>query len=281
MKYDLEKLKSVELEILIHVGELLDKHGIKWYLIGGNAIGAVRHGGFIPWDDDVDIAIFKEDENKFLKICEEELDSKYYLQTRRKEKEYIRSFYKIRKNNTACVEEANKGLINMHHGIFIDIFVLYGVPNNKVVRNVMKSMIRLDDIMAYNSVPKNGGNKGLIKRILHPFRHFIRGVAKAVIESINIFCRLKDSQYISNIYGTIPFDKSIMPRDYFGEPKYLEFEGRRLPFPAKIHEYLEHIFGDYMTLPPEEKRISHQFSIVDFNRSYQEIIKDVERKEVY
>ncbi len=280
MDYDIEKLKSVELEILTDIGDLLDKNGIKYYLIGGSALGAVRHKGFIPWDDDVDIAIFKEDEKRFLEVCEKELDRKYYLQTRKKDKEYIRSFYKIRKNNTACVEEANKGLLKMHHGIFIDIFVLYGVPANKLMRHIMKSMVRLDDIMAYNFVPKNSGIKGLIKRILYPFRHLIRDAAHAVIEIINVLCRLKDSKYISNIYGSIPFEKSIMPREYFGEPKYVEFEGRKMPVPSKTHEYLEKIFGDYMKLPPEEERISHIFSIVDFNRSYQELVRDVEREEI-
>lgn len=280
VNYDLEKLKSVELEILSHVGELLDKHGIRYYLIGGSALGAVRHGGFIPWDDDVDIAIFKEDEKKFLEICEKELDSKYYLQTRKKEKEYIRAFYKIRKNNTACVEDIYKNLFNMHQGIFIDIFVLYGVPKNKIMRNLMKAMVKLDTKMSYNSVPKNSGVKGIVRKLLFPFRHLIRDASQAVIDIIYVFCRLQNSTYISNIYGTIPFDESIMPREYFGEPKYMQFEGKKFPVPSKVHEYLQKIYGDYMTLPPEEERINHKFSIVDFNRSYQEIVRDVERKKI-
>ena len=119
-KKTLEKLHKVEIEILDEFVRICNKYNLEYYLIGGTMLGAVRHQGFIPWDDDIDVGIMRKDYDLFIKYAREELGDKYYLDCYETNKEYYLPFAKIRKNNTIFNEQVSAHL-NNHKGIYIDI----------------------------------------------------------------------------------------------------------------------------------------------------------------
>ena len=117
----LKKLHIVEVEILDEIDRVCKKNNIEYFLIGGTLLGAIRHKGFIPWDDDLDVGMTRENYEKFINIAPNELDSKYYLDNFKTNTNCHLPFSKIRKNNTTMDEEATKNF-NNHKGIFVDIF---------------------------------------------------------------------------------------------------------------------------------------------------------------
>ena len=144
---NLKKLHEVEVEILDEVVRICDKYNLDYYLVGGTLIGAIRHKGFIPWDDDLDISMPRADYEKFLEVAPLELDEKYYLENRKYNEKFHLPFTKIKKNNTEFRETFTSSLDN-HKGIFVDIFPLDNVkkPYSKLTR--IRSIIIKNTIQA-------------------------------------------------------------------------------------------------------------------------------------
>ena len=127
---DLEKLHSLELDIAVTVKEICERHHIRYFLLAGSVLGAIRHKGFIPWDEDMDIGMLRDDYEQFLTACRDELDdNKYFLQTEDTDAAYALPFAKIRLNNTRIIEGFSKG-VPCHQGIFVDIFPFDSVPDD-------------------------------------------------------------------------------------------------------------------------------------------------------
>lgn len=127
---ELKAIHSLELEALTVIDQICRRHSIKYTLIDGSLLGAIRHNGFIPWDDDVDIAMLRDDLEKFKLICKTELPSKYFYQDMSTDPEYLYLFDKIRINNT-LFKESYLAEYNINHGVFIDIFPVDNVSDNK------------------------------------------------------------------------------------------------------------------------------------------------------
>lgn len=162
---NLRKLQETELEILLETDRICRKYEILYQLSGGTLLGAVRHKGFIPWDDDVDICMLREDYNRFLSICEKELGEKYFLQTYETDSEFFHSFARIRKNNTLALQRQYKGM-DMHHGIFIDVFPLDNIIEGRFLGNLQYYMLcyvrKMKNIKLWKNVnPKTQGLKML------------------------------------------------------------------------------------------------------------------------
>ena len=122
----LRDVQKVQLEILLEFDRICRKHGLKYLLFAGTLLGAVRHKGFIPWDDDIDVCMLRGDYERFLTVCKDELSAELFLQTTDTDREYPLQFAKLRKNNTRFVEKSMSDL-KIHHGVFIDIFPLDNV----------------------------------------------------------------------------------------------------------------------------------------------------------
>ena len=178
----LRELQLVELEILLEVDRVCRENGIEYFLDGGTALGAVRHGGFIPWDDDIDIGMTRENYEKFLEIAPEKLKNDYFLQTRKTDKKAPYMYAKVRKNGTVFMEW-NKRNLDMHHGIYIDIFPYDNVPDDIKERNeYLAKCGRLYRLYLLRSTPDRDlpPQKSVKWAILAVFRRLIHYTLKIV-----------------------------------------------------------------------------------------------------
>lgn len=273
----LEKLKKIELNMFKEVINICEEHKLMYYVLGGTALGTVRHGGFIPWDDDIDVGMPRKDYECFLKIAQKKLPSYYFLQSPGTEKEHMLGFSKIRDSRTTFVETSvcNR---NINHGVYIDIFPLDYYPEKKISQRVLE----------YRSTPytiwisqffygHNFHNRGRIKKILFAILDYCmkircKNVHVALLKRDNLYKNTKDSSMIANYYGAWG-KKEITPISWFDEGVMLEFEGLKVRVPKEYDKYLSQMYGNYMQFPPIEKRVSHHFTeIIDLDRSYSDYV---------
>lgn len=266
--FNIKDLQKIELEILLEVDRICKKHNIRYFLVSGTLLGAIRHKGFIPWDDDIDISMPLNDYYRFCEIAKKELSGKYFLQNYKTDITGM-WFSKVRKNNTTAIELNYEKKLH-HQGIWIDIFPLIGVENNeqwlkKLNKRATFAKKILNKKIGLIEDDENNRFYKIINRLI----------------SLRI-CK-KISSVIYNKCFKNPFDypfcyylwasSNITARfetDIFNEICYVDFEGYMLPAPAKWNEYLSVVYGDYMTPPPPEKRNGgcHTLSIVDVNNDY-------------
>ena len=136
----MEELRKVQLEALLEVDRICKKFGITYQLFSGTLLGAIRHKGFIPWDDDIDICMLRNDYDRFIEVCKTELDTTYFLQNYETDKNFIHNITRIRKNNTIALQSACAEL-DMHHGIFIDIFPMDNIVPHSIVGNIQIALL--------------------------------------------------------------------------------------------------------------------------------------------
>ncbi|MER2129232.1 LicD family protein [Solibacillus sp.] len=244
------------LEALIEIKKICEKHNLQYYLIGGTALGAYRHKGFIPWDDDIDIGMPRIDYEKFLQVAQQELGDNYYLQTPKTEFNFVFPFTKIRINNTLYKESSIKHL-NIHHGVFVDIFPLDTVPENKLSANTQKNLIKFCNRIRAAKISH--------QRKIH-FKNIIKSFLKLYPSSLLrkqynyalLMGAKSQSRKMGNLLSAYPYGTEIMDKSIFAKGKKIEFEGINFSVPNQIEKFLIKMYGeDYMQLPPLEKRITH------------------------
>lgn len=251
-QYGFLPLQNKILEIAVYVDELCKKNEIDYCLMGGSALGAKRHGGFIPWDDDLDIFMTPEQYKKFRNVFNRDADKgKYYLQEWGATDGMV-TISKVRMNHTTYIEEALKDW-DIHHGIYIDIFILHTCPNNKLQQMhqclwakyvIMKGLA----IRGYN---RRGGFLGFALKVMAhmPDRFLVKYGLKQVYKYKD-----KKTDYFCNFMGKAVFKNAIYKREFFEKTEYAPFEKTELRVPVKLHEFLTDRFGDYMK-PPSPERI--------------------------
>lgn len=258
------------LDIIKDIDKLCRENDIEYYLFYGSAIGAVRHGGYIPWDDDLDIAMTYDNYLKFLRIGEEKLDKKYYIQTNKKEKNYYLQFAKVRDTTTTLIEENNKD-IDIVRCVYVDIFPLVGVPNNKFKQFFFK-INRAFMLSADINVINNKHLYNIFNFLLHIFGR------EAILKFTEKQCYKYDCascDKLISIGDGCGFDKSTFPKEMLGKPIYVPFEDTYLPIPNDYDSYLKIVYGDYMKIPSQEEIASfrHDAYYLDFNLPYAEYKK--------
>lgn len=266
----LKALQNTLLEILKDVTAFCEKHGIRYTLGGGSALGAVRHGGFIPWDDDVDINMPRADYNRFIELFAAELGGQYWLHTPEHTPEYNLLLARVRKRGTSVV--TREDFFNDECGAFVDIFVVENTPDNAVVRFLhgfgsmafgflhscrkfyreRKPLMQLaDGDASVTTVFRLKIAIGFFTSFL-PMQTWTR-----LANAWNSACKNAASRYVS-----IPVGR----KHYFGE-LYLRadvcrcrpttFEGERVYLPENTHAYLSSLYGDYTAIPDEQNREKH------------------------
>lgn len=271
-KMDAVKIRKVQNQILkglIEIKRICEKHNLRFYLVGGSALGAIRHEGFIPWDDDADIGMPRDDYNKFLRICNSELHSDFFLQTSASDTGYYLPYAKLRIENTKYVLQSSRKF-KMHQGIFIDIFPLDSISNHYVKR--MRQKYVVDFLTKVRNTKIFNPNKGTIKYYLRKMVSSIFTI-KQINYIINHEIRIaetEDAKYMGNLLGLYGFDKEVYLKEIFGEPYYAEFEGEYFPIPQEFKVFLGQVYGDYMKLPPIEKRNSHNAILLEIDNINEE-----------
>lgn len=265
---ELRRLQLNLLDILKYIDEFCKENKIEYYVVYGSCIGAVRHKGFIPWDDDIDIAMTMDNYDKFCKLFSKANTGKYFLQTKKTDPNYNNNFGKIRNTETTLIEFNNKNL-NMVFGTYIDIFPLVGVPNNKFKRYIQKL-----DRTFYLSTEKRVVNNKLLGAIVNLLIKILGkdNIKKRCYKNL-IKYDCKSSDNWMSCFASL-YEENIHPKEYYGKPKYIQFEDIKVPVPCEYDKYLRHIYGDYMKLPDEEKRKSDQHSsILDLDKPYTYYLK--------
>lgn len=263
----LTRLQQMELEILRDFQYLCKKYDIDYFAGGGTAIGAVRHGGFIPWDDDIDINLLREDYEKFLKYAEIEYADKYKLINAEKSDIYPLMTTRWMKIGTKFKEECFKDL-DIDLGVFLDIYCFDNIPDGKFFR--MKHGYKawfLNKLMILKAVSSPvlyfGGMKEKIVRRICKIGHIFLNVFpisnqflyKKVKKEL-IKYNKKDTECVAYLFDPTPFTSVISRKDIF-PTKEIPFEDGTIKVINHVEKYLTRRFGDYMVLPPEDKRHNH------------------------
>ena len=270
--YQLEKLKKCERDMLTAFVEVCRKHDIKYSLQGGTLLGAVRHKGFIPWDDDVDVSLPRKDYEHFIKVAQKELPSYYFLQTKDTDPEYPNNFAKIRDSRTTFIETSARHL-DINHGAYIDIFPIdyypdgFGAKIFELKKKLLTWRINTAFYMPHMSLKSKIAT--LISCILYPSRR------KAIEKREKLFTSVGKSTRVVNNSGAW-LEKEIIPCDWLQETIEMSFEGIRVQGSAKYDEWLTYVYGDYMQLPPEKDRKGHHFTdVVDLDKPYTQYMNEV------
>ena len=260
----LNKVHDVEVEILDEIVRICKKHNIAYYLIGGTLLGAIRHKDFIPWDDDLDIGMLREDYEKFLEIALYELSDKYYLETRKYNKKFYLQFSKVKKNYTDFKEDFIKNL-DCHKGIFVDIFPFDNIknPSSKItkLRGAFITYGTQTVFVKYKFMKLKDCHRPL-------FCFFYRILPLSLIFKIQAYLMTRDNKkntdYLSNYVGRYSITKESFEKKYAEESVLVDFHGKKYNAFKEYDKYLTGVYGDYMKLPPEEERINHCPVDIDF-----------------
>jgi len=262
----LKKLQKVELKILCDFAEFCEKHDIKYSIYAGTALGAVRHGGFIPWDDDIDVYMTRNEYERFLKIYRENELEGYFLQgTDDPNYEYI-NFSKFRKNGTKFGGKRDLKIYE-HNGIYLDIFPLDKVPTDKKLRKkfLFKAKLRMVYTRGYPFTKGSKLLKLISKILLIPSRKTqLKWRNKLEKDIIFKYKDLeKDYEYMS-LASSENFNM-FFPADTVETFTDILFEGKTFKITAEYDRFLTKMYGDYMKLPPEEQRVcKHESEVYDF-----------------
>lgn len=272
----LRKLQLKELDTLVYFKEFCDKNNLLFYLCGGCCIGSLRTGGFIPWDDDIDILMPRDDYEKLYKLWDNDKHERFKL-LRTDEKIFTGNiFTTIVDTETTCVK-ANQAHLDIPFGIMMDIFPIDGCPKGKFKRTMQKLNAMIYSLFLAQIVPENHGgimalgSKFLLSIVKSPkarekkWRNAERRMSKY---------KISDCEYITELCEGVHSMQPEYPKEWFASAVYREFEGLQMPIPVGYDPYLKKAFGDYMKLPPEDKqKPHHDMILVDTERSYKEVMK--------
>ena len=249
--YGIVKLQDKILEIASYINDFCQVHDIDYCLMGGSALGAKRHQGFIPWDDDSDIFMTPDNYEKFRELFKAKGDhEKFYLQEYGLQKNGMVTIPKLRMNGTTYIEELTKDW-NIHQGVFVDIFILHTSPNH-IIQQLWQCFWAKCAVVKGMSMRSYSRQTGM--------RQFLLKIAKYLPKSIMLSYALKqvyryrgrESRYFCNFLGKAVYKKGLYLREWFEKTAPAPFEKVELRVPAGLHEFLTERFGDYMTPPSVE-----------------------------
>lgn len=269
--YGFLELQNKILEIAVYIDAFCEAHDINYCLMGGSALGAKRHAGFIPWDDDLDIFMTPDDYEKFRAAFLAYGDrEKFYLQEWGLSEGMV-TISKIRMNGTTYIEEAFKNW-DIHQGIYVDIFILHTCPNNKLLQlhQCFWAKYVIMKGLAARGYNRRGGILGFALKLmrLFPDRMLVKHGLKQVYRYRN-----KKTDYFCNFMGKAVFKNAIYKREWFEPTEYAPFEKVELRIPTHLHDFLTFRFGDYMK-PPSPERIKWEQHAESWNttKDFREVV---------
>lgn len=277
---ELRKLQLIETDILKEFIRTCDELGCEYSLDAGTLLGCIRHKGFIPWDDDIDVWMPRKDYEKYIENAQKLLDKKFFIQNYKTDPNFSWAFTKIRNSNTTFIEPIHKN-VDINHGIYIDIFPFDNYDPNKKIKNGLINFKRmLLNIQLMKFRPRDNKNIKVISKIKNCLLRIPSNIIygrKSLSELNMIFDEIAkesyndDTEYIANLVDPINrykpnyYSKTLL----LSEKIYMTFEDILAKVPTDYDQVLKIKFGDYMKLPPREEQVSkHNVIKIDFEKSY-------------
>lgn len=262
---------AVEQEILDVIHKVCTEHNLRYTLAYGTLIGAVRHGGFIPWDDDIDLMMPREDYEKFLSVWAESAPEGYILQNIRTDPDYTNTFTKIRKNHTTFLQDESEREKKFHKGIFVDIFPGDRVAPGKIGNTLQYIACAVNLLYTRGYTSGSTGVIGLTEKILLALPAGIRpGVRNKAENFIRRWNHREDLKYFFPC--TITAARRYYAANTFCNMGQIRYCGKTYSCVGDPDAHLRVEYGDYMQLPPEEERVwKHHPIIIDLHRNYEEL----------
>ena len=260
----LKRLQKVELELLMEFDRICRKNGIKYSITGGTLLGAVRHGGFIPWDDDADVSMLREEYDKFVKACSRDLDTnRFYFQDIEHTKGYRWGYAKLRRKDSLFLREHQEHM-PYEQGIFMDIFPRDSVPDNYFLERVHSLGCFVVRKLLWSEVGKYA-EKNKVKRMLYYVinRFTNKNVKKYYFKLLN---RSRDTKTkrVRALTFPIPHNGKGYLREWYTDYEDIRFEGHTLMAEKGYLDWLKMEFHNYMEMPPIEKRKCHPVVNIKF-----------------
>ncbi len=266
------RLWAVEQEILDEIHRVCTENGLRYSLAYGTLLGAVRHEGFIPWDDDVDVMMPREDYDRLIEIWNAVSKPGYILQTEEDTKDYNNNFAKIRKDHTTFLMSEEQRQRRFHKGIYVDIFPADRRAPKGIAGKLQFSLFAMNLLFNRGYKSGTGGFIGLAERIL------LRIVPKKAYHKISLFAGKKSRQWNAHVDTerilpcTIRDCKRYYPSGLFDHFEQLEFNGKQYHVVYDYHQFLTIRYGEYMTLPPEEERVwKHHPIMISFDHNIEDL----------
>ena len=254
--FNINDLHKVQYEILVEFDRVCKKYGLTYFLCYGTLLGAIRHNGFIPWDDDIDTLMPYEDFEKLKRIDPKEWRNPYFLQHYSSDKEYKRCFAKLRNSNTTLITKELEHL-DINHGVDIDIYPLIHLANNPNLRKKQYRNTMIYMLLRYDEPPRNHGKiyyyagKAILTIIPN---HVKKALVSRFEKKITAYQKNKCKEsYV--VLGNVEIMKTTLKTSWFRKAILHKFEDGLFPVPIGYHEFLISRFGkNYMLPPPENKR---------------------------
>ena len=279
------ELQLTELDILKEFQRICAEHNLRYFAIGGTCIGAVRHQGFIPWDDDIDVAMPYEDYVRFMEIAKTGLHEPYELFDPIGHEVCGFTFLKMHNSNTAFIEKGREAYTDSYFGVFIDIMPIYGLPIDSGMRDEVykksSAYIRKNRISRYSFGKTESLKQKLVwltclsGRMSGDYSYYLKK-----LRALGNKCDFEKAKEILFAWRPIYYDKKItykreFDKEIFRDYCELPFEDTTIRVPIEYDQYLTRDFGDYMKLPPEEKRVTiHPAAVIDLDKSYKQYAKE-------
>lgn len=264
-KSEINELQKIQLSMLKDFDAVCQKHRISYQLFSGTALGAVRHKGFIPWDDDIDVVMLREDYERFFDSASKELDSnKYYVQ-REFSEHWPMFFSKLRLNGTTYIEKYHSHDARIHQGIYIDIFPCDNLSDSRLMQKFQYIASKI--VIAKSLYARGYETNSTVKKC---FMQFCRILPTEPFKRLCIRRNDSSSLKVHTFFGGgKKFERSIFFREWFEQSVKMRFEDSEFPVSAHYDEMLRVMYGDYMVMPTLEQRVCKRHAaIVDINKPY-------------
>ena len=270
-KRELSPHQALLLEMLKDLDAACRKHAIRYQLFAGTALGAVRHRGFIPWDDDLDVILLRSEYDRFFEEAAPELDPERYYVQREGGSHWPMQFSKLRRNNTACMEKYHPKDPCIHQGVYIDIFPCDNLSDAPAMRQLQFAAAKV--VIAKALYARGYETDSMAKKL---FMQLCRPLPRGPLERL---CMRKEdtaSQMVHTFFAAgKKYEKNVFPRSWLEESIDMPFEDGAFPVSAYYDSLLTRLYGDYHRLPaPEERKCKEHAAILDLEHSYVEHLEE-------
>lgn len=269
-KYTTREIQDSIFSIIQYLDVFCKENGIEYYLMGGSALGAMRHQGFIPWDDDLDIFMTCDNYQKFAEVFEQKGDQERFFLERENTTQWPLFISQLCLKGTTMINDEFKHNMRKHHTVFVDIMCLYSAPGNKTARWFQYMAAQLLRVNALERSSFHSQNP-VKKLALKLSRIVVNPLTRPLLIKYVHRYEGKNTEYMGHYFGRARFGRCAFPRKYLGQPRYVPFETMELPVFGHVEEYLVSRFGEkWMEMPDQKTRDQYPShgGFVDLEKDY-------------